>query len=95
MKPFRGFGVKLKQRAPRLVLAIVLAARAAFFDHRNSRARSELAHRRGKIEMLVIHHETENASAGAAAEAVKSLALRTDGKRRRFFLMKRTERLEG
>ena len=45
--------------------------------------------------MLVIHHETENASAGAAAEAVKSLALRTDGKRRRFFLMKRAERLEG
>ena len=45
--------------------------------------------------MLVIHHESKNAPARAAAEAVKSLPLRTDGKRRRFFLMKRAERLEG
>src|SRR5205823_11960541 len=44
VKPFRGFGVKLKQRAPRLVLAIILAARPAFFDHGNARTRRDLTH---------------------------------------------------
>ena len=61
MKPFRRFGVELKQRPARLVLTIVIAARAALFDHRNSRARRQFPHRRWKIEMLVIHDETENA----------------------------------
>ncbi len=44
--------------------------------------------------MLVFHHEPENASPDAAAEAMKCLALRIDVKRRRFLLMKWTERLE-
>lgn len=44
--------------------------------------------------MLVFHDETENASPNAAAEAVKGLTLRADVKRRRFFLMKWTERFE-
>src|SRR4051812_27354053 len=44
--------------------------------------------------MLVIHNKAENAAAGTASEAVKSLPARTDGERRRFLLMKWAERLE-
>ena len=44
--------------------------------------------------MLVFHHEPENASPDAAAEAMKCLTLRIDVKRRRFLLMKGTKRLE-
>jgi hypothetical protein len=44
--------------------------------------------------MLIFHHEPENASANPAAKAVKRLALGIDVKRRRFFLMEWTERLE-
>ena len=84
----------MQQRAPRFVLAIVLAARAALFDHRNAGARRQFPHRGRKIDVLVIHDEAENASADAAAEAVKRLPLRTDRERRRLLLMKRAERLE-
>ena len=44
--------------------------------------------------MLVFHHEPKNASAHAAPETVKRLALRTDMERRSFFLMKWAERFE-
>jgi hypothetical protein len=44
--------------------------------------------------VFVIHHEPENTAAHSAAKTMKSLALRTDGKRGRFFLMKWTERLK-
>src|SRR5437016_13139956 len=44
--------------------------------------------------MFVFHHESEDASADSTAKAMKGLTLRIDMKRRRFFLMKRTERLE-
>jgi hypothetical protein len=66
----------------------------AFLDDWNADARRQFSHGRWKIEMLVFHHEPENASADPAAKAMKRLALRIDMKRRRFFLMKRTERLE-
>ena len=95
MKPFRRFRVQLQQRAPRFVLPIVFAALGtALFDHRNPRARRQFLHRRRKIEVLVIHHEAENAPARAAAEAMKRLPLRTDRERRRLLLVKRAERLE-
>ena len=44
--------------------------------------------------MLIFHYEPENASADAASETVKGLALRIDVERRSFFLMKGTERFE-
>ncbi len=44
--------------------------------------------------MLVFHDETENAAAHPAPEAVKSLPLRVDVKRRCLFLMKRTKGLK-
>ncbi len=44
--------------------------------------------------MLILHHKAKNAAAGAAPEAVESLPLWTDVKRRRLFLVKRTKRLE-
>ena len=44
--------------------------------------------------MFVFHHESEDASADSTAKAMKGLTLRIDMKRRRFFLMKWTERLE-
>ena len=52
--------MELEQRATSLVLTIIIAARTALFDHGNSRARRQFPHRRWKIEMLVIHHKTEN-----------------------------------
>ena len=44
--------------------------------------------------MLVLHDEAEDRPADATTEAVKGLPLRVDVKGRRFFLMKRAERLE-
>jgi hypothetical protein len=44
--------------------------------------------------MFILHDEPENASANATAKTVKRLALGTDMKGRRFFLMKWTERFE-
>ena len=65
-----------------------------FFDNWNTDARGEFSHGRWKIEVLVFHHEPENAPADPTTKAVKCLALRVDVKRRRFFLMEWTERLE-
>ena len=75
------------------MLSIFIRGRA-FLDNWNANARCQFPHGRWKIEMLVFHHEPENASADPAAKAMKCLALRIDVKRGRFFLMKRTERLE-
>src|SRR5664279_2301642 len=94
MKPLGGFGVELKQGSPRLVLAIVVAARPPLFDHGNSRPRRQLPHRCRKIEMFVIHYETKNTPANPAAEAMKRLPLRADREGGRLFLMERAERLE-
>src|SRR3954468_22707613 len=74
---------------------LVSRARPALFDHRNPDPLGELLHRCRKFQMLVIHHEPENAAARAAPEAMESLARWTHRKRRRLFLVKRAERLEG
>ena len=86
--------MELEQRAPSLVPAIIIAAGTALFDHGNSRARRQFPHRCWKIEMLVIHHKTKNTPPDSAAEAMKSLPLRANRKRRCLFLMKWAERLE-
>jgi len=93
MKPFRGLRVQLQQRAPRFMLPIIIPARPAFLDHWDARTRRQFLHRGGKIEMLVIHHEPENAAAGTAAETMKRLALLADVERGRFLLMEWAERL--
>ena len=75
------------------MLSIFVRGRA-FFDNWNTDARGEFSHGRWKIEVLVFHHEPENAAPDAAAKAMKCLTLRIDVKRRRFLLMKGTKRLK-
>src|SRR5947208_15309891 len=67
---------------------------AVVFHNRDPNPRRQLVHRNGKIDMLVVHHEAKNAAPHATPKAVKGLALGTDREGRRFFLMKRTERLK-
>src|SRR5678816_1788736 len=67
---------------------------AAFFYNCDANPRRQLLHRHRKIDMLVVHHEAKNAAPCPTPKTVKSLALRTNGEGRRFFLMKRTERLK-
>src|SRR6202035_372992 len=75
------------------MLSIFLLA-CAFLDDWNPNARRQLFSRRWKVNVLIFHDEAKNASANSASKAVKRLALRTDVKGGRFFLMKRAERLE-
>ena len=76
LKPFRRFRMQAKQSAPRFMLSIFVSAPAAFFHDRNADTRRQFAHGRRKIDVLVFHDEAENASAHAAAETMKRLALR-------------------
>ena len=75
------------------MLSIFVDGRS-FFDNRNPDPRGQFPDSRRKIGVLIFHHESEDASAHATAETVKRLALGADMKRRRFFLVKWTERLE-
>src|SRR5436190_15042580 len=75
-----------------MLLGFTLAA--TVFDDCDPNPRRQLVHRSWKIDVLIIHHEPENTAAYSAAKTVKSLPLRTDGKRRCFFLMKWTQRLK-
>src|ERR1700737_3394929 len=93
LEPLRRLGKELEQRPSRFMLSIFIRG-GAFLDNRNAHTCRQSSHGRWKIEMFVFHHEPENASADSAAKAMKRLTLRTDVKRRRFFLVKRTERLE-
>jgi len=72
----------------------IFACCAAFFDYSDSGARRELAHGCWKIDVLVIHYESESAAASAAAKTMKCLPTRAHRKRGCFFLMKRAEGLE-
>jgi len=75
------------------MLSIFVRGRA-LLDNRNPDACRQFSRGRWKIDVLVFHHEPKNASAHAAAETMKRLTLRADMERRRFFLMKGTERFE-
>src|SRR5438477_9476014 len=44
--------------------------------------------------MLILHHEAKNTAADSTPEAVESLPLRTNMKRRRLFLVKGAKRVE-
>jgi hypothetical protein len=72
----------------------IYVSRAAFFDYGDDLAPREFSHRRRKIDVLVFHYESEDASTGAAAKTMKCLPARAHHERRRFLLMKWTERLE-
>ena len=65
-----------------------------FFDYGDPGARRELAHGCRKIDMFVIHYESENAAASATPETMKCLPTRVHHERRCFLLMKRAESLE-
>jgi hypothetical protein len=75
-----------------MLLRFIFAA--AFFHNCDPNSRRQLVHSHRKIDMLVVHHEAKNAAPRSAPKTVKSLALRTNREGRRFFLMKRTERLK-
>ena len=74
------------------MLLVFITATGAFLNHRNAHPRGQFANRSWKIEMLVIHHEAKDRPTYAAPETMKCLPLRTNVERRRFFLVKRTER---
>ena len=90
MKPGRGLGMQREQPFTQRVTAILLGA-SRLFDYWDSGALSEAMNGRGKIEVLVFHHEAKNRPPGTAAETVISLALRIDVKRRRLLAMERTQ----
>ena len=85
--------MELEQRTSRFMLSILILT-AALLDDRNADSRRQFPDRRRKIDVLVLHHESKNASPNAAAETMKRLSLRVDVKRRRFLLMKWTECLK-
>jgi len=93
MKPTRCFGMQFQQRASRFMLSIFVDA-AALLDNGNADTRGQFSRGGWKIDVLIFHDEPKNASADAAPETMECLALRADVKRRRFFLMKWTERLK-
>src|SRR5438046_5890593 len=76
------------------MLLIFGIARTPLFNYRDADARRQLAHGGRKINVLIIHHKAENASAYSASKAVESLSLRADMERRRLLLMKWAKRLE-
>src|SRR6267143_4852488 len=92
MKPFRGIGVELQQRAPCFVLTTFLVP--PFLDDWNSSSRRQFVHCRREIDLFVIHDKPENAPTDTAPKAVECLPLGTDRKRWCLFLVKRTKRLE-
>ena len=75
----------------------ILGRTAAFVRVRplqpDAGALGEHPRRRGKIHVLVLHHELEHVAARAAAEAVINLSLGVDVERGRLFLMERAKRL--
>ena len=91
VKPGGSLGVQCEQSLAQCMTAIVLLT-PGLFENGNSRALGEPTHRRGKIQVFVVHYETENRPAGTAAEAMIGLTLRVDVKGGRFFPMKRAER---
>ena len=72
----------------------IFVYRATFLDYGDPGARGEFAHGCWKINMFVIHHESENAAANTAAKTMKCLPTRAHRERRCFLLMKRAESLE-
>src|SRR2546421_21499 len=75
------------------MLAIVITCAARFYNG-DSHPSCEFANGRRKIDVLVIHYETEDAAARSAAEAMKGLPAWAHGERRSFLLVKRTKRFE-
>jgi hypothetical protein len=72
----------------------IFVCRATFFDYGDPGARRKLSHGCWEIDVLVIHYESENAAASAAAKTMKGLPTRAHHERRCFLLMKRAESLE-
>src|SRR5207237_963024 len=77
-----------------LSLCIVRSVPAGLLVRGDRSARGWVAHCSREINVLVIHHEPEDAPACAAAEAMKRLPGRAHHERRRFLLMKGAEGLK-
>jgi len=72
----------------------ILICRATFFYDSDACPHREFSHGCWKIDVLIFHHESENAAASAAAKTMKRLPAGAYRERRGFLLMKRAERLE-
>src|ERR1700730_7912579 len=79
LEPFRGFSMQLQRNASRFMLSIFVDGATLFHDG-NPDPRAQFAHRRWKIDMLIIHDEAKDASSYTAAKAVEGLSQRADGK---------------
>jgi len=86
--------MQLQQSAASCVLSILGTGRTPLFNYRDANTRRQLAHCGRKIDVLVVHHKAEHASADPTSEAVKGLPLWTHMERRGFLLMERAKRLE-
>ena len=65
-----------------------------FFDDGDAGARGEFSCGSWKIDVLVIHYESEDAAASAASKTMKCLPARAYHERGCCFLMKRAESLK-
>ena len=73
-------------------MAVIILPASRFFGHGNSRALCKPAHRGRKIQMLVIHYESENRPTCPAAETMIGLALWIDVEGGRFLPVERAQR---
>ena len=94
MEPFGRFRVQFEKGATRFMLSIFGRACAPLFDYGNAHPRRKLAYGRREIDVFIIHQKAKGSAADPAAKTVKCLALRTNMKGRRLFLMKGAERFE-
>ena len=82
-------GGLFQQRVERFValfsLCLAGAAAGGFPGNFQARAAGQALDRLGEIQVLVVHHEAEGVTPGAAAKAVVELFVRADTERGRFF----------
>src|SRR5690242_475814 len=87
--------MKLEQNASCFMLPIIVAACPfSFCQHRNANPSSQFPNSRGKIDVLIIHHEPENRADHPTPKTMKRLPLRTNMERGGLLLMKWAESLE-
>jgi len=61
------------------------------FEQHNVRALGKPANRRGKVDMLIVHHKSKDSTSSPATKTLKSLPGWIHIKGGTFFLMERTE----
>ena len=90
MEPCGRLAVEFQQAAT--LVAASLFLRVVVLNEDDPGTLGKLAHDRREVEVLVIHHEAEDAAASAAPEAVEGLARWVHMERGAFLLVERAER---